>query len=35
MSGTGFYCYLRSLHDFLVTESGCSGNEGAGNSFGT
>ena len=25
--------YLRSLQDLLVTESGCSGNDGAGNLF--
>ena len=31
--GTVFYCYLRSLHDLLVTESGCSGNDGADKLF--
>ena len=31
--GTVFCCYLRSLHDLLVTESGCSGNDGAGKLF--
>ena len=37
MSGSGwatvFCCYFRSLHDSLVTESGCSGNGGAGKLF--
>ena len=28
-----FCCYFRSLHDSLVTESGCSGNHGAGKLF--
>ena len=28
-----FCCYLRPLHDSLVTESGCSGNDGAGKLF--
>ena len=28
-----FCCYLRSLHDLFVTESGCSGNDGAGKLF--
>ena len=27
--GTVFCCYFRPLHDSLVTESGCSGNDGA------
>ena len=31
--GTVFCCYLRSLYDSLVTESGCSGNGGAGKLF--
>ena len=31
--GTVFYCYLRPLHDSLVTESGCSGNDRAGKLF--
>ena len=26
-------CYLRSLHNSLVRESGCSGNDGAGKLF--
>ena len=29
-----FCCYLRSLHNSLVTESGCSGNDGADKLFG-
>ena len=37
MSGSGwvtvFCCYFRLLHDLLVTESGCSGNGGAGKLF--
>ena len=28
-----FCCYLRSLHNSLVTESGCSGNDGADKLF--
>ena len=28
-----FCCYFRPLHDSLVTESGCSGNDGAGKLF--
>ena len=28
-----FCCYFRLLHDSLVSESGCSGNDGAGNLF--
>ena len=28
-----FCCWLRSLHDPLVTESGCSGNDGGGKLF--
>ena len=31
--GTVFCCYFRSLHNSLVTESGCSGNGGAGKLF--
>ena len=31
--GTVFCCYFRPLHDSLVTESGCSGNDGAGKLF--
>ena len=31
--GTVFCCYLQSLHDSLVMESGCSGNDGAGKLF--
>ena len=31
--GTVFCCYFWSLHDSLVTESGCSGNGGAGKLF--
>ena len=31
--GTVFCCYLGMLHDSLVTESGCSGNDGAGKLF--
>ena len=32
--GTVFFCcYFRPLHDSLVTESGCSGNDGAGKLF--
>ena len=31
--GYCFWCYLRSLHDSLVTESGCSGNDGADKLF--
>ena len=31
--GTDFCSYLQSLHDLLVTESGCSGNDGAGKLF--
>ena len=31
--GTVFCCYFLSLHDSLVTESGCSGNDGAGKLF--
>ena len=27
--GTVFCCYLRSLHNSFVTDSGCSGNDGA------
>ena len=30
---TVFCCYLRSLHDSLVMESGCSGNDGADKLF--
>ena len=30
---TVFCCYLRSMQDSLVTESGCSGNDGAGKLF--
>ena len=37
MSGSGwgsvFCCYFRLLHDLLVTESGCSGNDGADKLF--
>ena len=34
MGGVLFFCcYFRSLHDSLVTESGCSGNGGAGKLF--
>ena len=32
--GTIFCCYFRSLQDSLVTESGCSGHDGAGKLFG-
>ena len=28
-----FCCYFRPLHDSLVTEIGCSGNDGAGKLF--
>ena len=28
-----FCCYFRLLHDSLVTESGCSGNDGGGKLF--
>ena len=28
-----FCCYLQSLHDSLVTENVCSGNDGAGKLF--
>ena len=28
-----FCCYFRPLHDSLVTESACSGNDGAGKLF--
>ena len=28
-----FCCYFRPLHNSLVTESGCSGNDGAGKLF--
>ena len=28
-----FCCYFRPLHDSLVTESGCLGNDGAGKLF--
>ena len=28
-----FCCYFRPLHDSLVKESGCSGNDGAGKLF--
>ena len=31
--GTVFCCYFRPLHDSLVSESGCSGNDGAGKLF--
>ena len=31
--GTVFCCYLRSLHNSLVMESGCSCNDGAGKQF--
>ena len=31
--GTVFYCFLQSLHDSLVRESGWSGNDGAGKLF--
>ena len=31
--GTVFCIYLRLLHESLVTESGCSGNDGAGKLF--
>ena len=31
--GTVFFCYFRPLHDSLVTESGCSGNDGGGKLF--
>ena len=31
--GYCFCCFLRSLHDSLVMESGCSGNEGVGKLF--
>ena len=31
--GTVFCCYFRPLHDSLVMESGCSGNDGAGKLF--
>ena len=34
MGGVLFFCcYFRSLQDSLVTESGCSGNGGAGKLF--
>ena len=31
--GHCFCCYLRSLHNSLVTESGCSGNDEVGKLF--
>ena len=31
--GTVFCCYLQSLYDLLVTESGCSDNDGADKLF--
>ena len=31
--GTVFCCFLRPLHDSLATQSGCSGNNGAGKLF--
>ena len=31
--GYCFCCYLRSLHDSIVIESGCSGNDGASKQF--
>ena len=31
--GIVFYSFLRLLHDSLATESGCSGNDGAGKLF--
>ena len=31
--GTVFCCYLQSLHNSLVMESACSGNDGAGKMF--
>ena len=31
--GYCFCCYLPSLHNSLVTESGCSGNDGVGKLF--
>ena len=33
VGGVFFCCYFRPLHDSLVTESGCSGNDGAGKLF--
>ena len=34
MGGVLFFCcYFRPLHDSLATESGCSGNDGAGKLF--
>ena len=33
VGGVYFLCYFRPLHDSLVTESGCSGNDGAGKLF--
>ena len=33
VGGVVFCCYFRPLHDSLVTESGCSGNDGAGKLF--